>query len=137
MTKTYLALALLITVLAGNAYGESEVYYCSEIAANGFQYDNKGDWYLPTPFTAKRFKIKMDRVLNTVELALHDGNRIKFTCGIIKFEPNEMIVQCMGQGLEAFTYNPANGRFSLSYGGGYIKSTKGSLAISYGTCDKF
>ena len=30
MTKTYLALALLITVLAGNAYGdEEEVFYCA------------------------------------------------------------------------------------------------------------
>ena len=39
MTKTYLALALLITVLAGNAYGEDEVYYCAMTDSNGFGYD--------------------------------------------------------------------------------------------------
>ena len=39
--KTYLALALLITVLAGNAYGEDEVYYCAETDSNGFSFDEK------------------------------------------------------------------------------------------------
>ena len=29
-TKTYLALALLVTVLASNAYGDDEVYYCAQ-----------------------------------------------------------------------------------------------------------
>ena len=37
MNKTYIALAFLITgfLLAGNAYGEDEVYYCADIAKNG------------------------------------------------------------------------------------------------------
>ena len=41
MKKTYLALALLITgfLLAGNAYGEDEVYYCAMTDSNGFGYD--------------------------------------------------------------------------------------------------
>jgi hypothetical protein len=36
MTETYLALALLVTVLAGNAYGDHEIYYCVETDKNGF-----------------------------------------------------------------------------------------------------
>ena len=38
MKKTYLALALLITsfLVAGNAYGEDEVYYCADIVGAGF-----------------------------------------------------------------------------------------------------
>ena len=68
MTKTYLALALLITVLAGNAYGEDEVYYCAEIDKNGFAYDEKSGSYVSTRFTTEKFKIKLDRALNTIEM---------------------------------------------------------------------
>ena len=43
MKKTYLALALLITgfLLAGDAYGEDEVYYCAEIGHTGHFYDKE------------------------------------------------------------------------------------------------
>ena len=41
MVKKFLALTLLITgfLLAGDAYGEDEVYYCAAIDNNGFQFD--------------------------------------------------------------------------------------------------
>ena len=39
--KTYLALALLVTVLTVNAYGDDEIYYCAETERNGFNSDNK------------------------------------------------------------------------------------------------
>ena len=68
MTKTYLALALLITILAGNAYGEDEVYYCAEIDKNGLAYDEKSGSYVSTRFTTEKFKIKLDRALNTIEM---------------------------------------------------------------------
>ena len=54
--KTYLALALLVTFLAGNAYGEDEVYYCAEIGNNGFMFDNNLEKYKPQLFTEYKFK---------------------------------------------------------------------------------
>ena len=40
MKKTYLALASITGLLvAGNAYGEDEVYYCAMTDSNGFGYD--------------------------------------------------------------------------------------------------
>jgi len=65
MTKTYLALALLITVLAGNAYGEDEVYYCVEIDRNGFSYDKKNETYLRRSFKESKFKVKLYRTPNS------------------------------------------------------------------------
>ena len=64
MTKTYLALALLITVLAGNAYGEDEVYYCAEIDKNRFAYDEKSGSYVSTRFTKEDFIIRKRKIEN-------------------------------------------------------------------------
>jgi len=43
MIKKFLALALLIAgfLLAGNAYGDDEVYYCAESHAYSFNHDKK------------------------------------------------------------------------------------------------
>ena len=66
MTKTYLALALLITVLAGNAYGKDEVYYCAEIDNNGFKFDEKLKEYRRAEFITNKFKMKLDRTAKTI-----------------------------------------------------------------------
>ena len=69
MKKTYLALAFLITgfLLAGDAYGEDEVYYCAEIDANGFDYDKERGSYKPSRFNNEKFKMKLDRTSNVKE----------------------------------------------------------------------
>ena len=73
MTKTYLALALLITVLAGNAYGEDEVYYCADIDSNGFKINKEHGSYKPQLFEMKKFKMKLNRTANSVEVAHDEG----------------------------------------------------------------
>ena len=66
--KTYLALALLITVLAGNAYGDDEVYYCAETDGNGFYFNEKLKKYARTGFTTDKFKIKFDRTAKVEDI---------------------------------------------------------------------
>ena len=60
MTKTYLAIAFLITgFLVGDAYGEEvEVFYCAETDNNGFQWNYKRQTYERRYFEAKKFKAK-------------------------------------------------------------------------------
>ena len=61
--KTYLALALLITVLAGNAYGEDEVYYCVTTKSVGLSKDKETGEYMPTNFTGTRkFTLKHKKI---------------------------------------------------------------------------
>ena len=58
MKKTCIALAFLITgfLVAGDVYGEDEVYYCAEIDSNGFVHDKEGGSYKRAWFASKRFK---------------------------------------------------------------------------------
>ena len=70
MTKTYLALALLITVLAGNAYGEDEVYYCVDTNSGGFHYDDQRKAYYPGNNTPEKFKMKFDGSTGVMEMVL-------------------------------------------------------------------
>ena len=67
MKKTYLVLAFLITsfLLAGDAYGEDQVYYCVEIDRNGFSYDKKNETYLRRGFKESKFKVKLYRTPNS------------------------------------------------------------------------
>ena len=72
--KTYLALALLITVLAGNAYGDDEIYYCAGTDNNGFYFDETLKKYARTGFNTRKFKIKFDRTAKTVEIKGYPSN---------------------------------------------------------------
>jgi hypothetical protein len=51
--------------MAGNAYGEDEVYYCVEIDRNGFSYDKKNETYLRRSFKESKFKVKLYRTPNS------------------------------------------------------------------------
>ena len=158
MTKTYLALALLITVLAGNAYGEDEVYYCAEIDKNGFAYDEKSGSYVSTRFTTEKFKIKLDRALNTIEMRPdyfsqtfrgEDGKVAtlippKFTCAPLYVGIPELLSCAEISGSRNIQLNTKSGRFVLSSNSGYFQEASVdiggghlSLSVSYGTCDKF
>ena len=136
MKYTYIALAFLITgfLLAGDAYGEDEVYYCAEIDGNGFYYDKKSGSYEPSRFDPIRFKMKLDRTSNLLELAEGDRRR-RYTCTIpYPSTPEEM--SCY-QGLYHFNFNTKSGRFVYSRALGYIDGDEDSISVSYGTCDKF
>jgi|TARA_B100000315_G_scaffold210826_1_gene207321 hypothetical protein len=65
MTK-YLAIAILITgfLVVGNAYGEEEeVFYCADIASNGFRYDHQLKEYVPARFKERKFKMKLSSLV--------------------------------------------------------------------------
>ena len=62
MTKKHLAIAFLITgFLVGDAYGESEVYCCSENLSYTFHSGKESS--KPSDKKLSRFKIKLDRPL--------------------------------------------------------------------------
>ena len=93
MIKNFIALAFMTTsfMLVGNAYGEDEVYYCSEIKSNGFDYDKERGSYIPTKFMEERFKMKLDRASNHIEMASEDGSKRQYTCKIpYSFSEDEM-----------------------------------------------
>ena len=141
MTKTYLALALLITVLAGNAYGEAEVYYCAETDSNGFNYDEKLKEYSRSRFRTNQFKMKLDRASNRIELAVDSKHEVlrkqKYAC-IIPYPQIPDILSCHElDGSYFFNFNIDNGRFARIIGSGYVFSDGDSLAVAYGKCDKF
>ena len=124
--------------MAGNAYGEDEVYYCSDIDSNGFKINKEHGSYKPQLFEMKKFKMKLNRTANSVELAHDEGERRKFACTSLRFKSDEKVVHCQGNHLNTFIYNSSNKRYSLSWSQGYVLSDNpASLSISYGTCDKF
>jgi hypothetical protein len=146
MTKTYLTLALLITVLAGNAYGEDEVYYCAETGNTGHLYDKELDSYKQSSggFALEKFKIKVDVASMRIEMAREKTSlkgKETYSCkSPVSAKPEFM--DCPGGNIMAianhFNFNTKNGRFVYFVGLGYAwASGHDSIHISYGKCDKF
>jgi hypothetical protein len=141
--KTYLPLALLITVLAGNAYGEDEVYYCAEIGNNGFLFDNNLEKYKPQLFNESKFKIGFDRTAKTVEIKGHPlGGSANgaYPCILPLPRTRPELLSCTSS-FYHFSFNSDNGRFGLGklygYVAGEVNGDRDSISVSYGTCDKF
>jgi hypothetical protein len=124
-------------MLAGNAYGEDEVYYCADVDSNGFYYEEKSGSYKRTGFNARKFKIKLNKASSSIEVATEDGEKNFYTC-IIPTKPE--LMRCTW-GFNVFSFNTDNGRYVYSQSYGYISDDESplhdSLAISYGKCDKF
>ena len=129
--------------MAGNAYGEDEVYYCAETARNGFYFDEKLGSYQPTSITAEKFKIKLD--LASKQIILMSETKIVllkkqiFDCAI-PWKNRPELKSCYQKGsFRHFNLNTMDGHFVLSNGYGHLDSTHGNdtISISYGTCDKF
>ena len=144
MKKANLLLALLMAgfLLAGNAYGEDEIYYCAEIGTGGFDYDDKLGSYKPSLNKEDRFKMKLDRALGIIELAI-DGlppeapiglTNPKYNCRHIHQNYPELLI--CGSGLSHFDINIESGKFVRSQSTS-IKFHKLGIYISYGKCDKF
>ena len=117
MKKTYLALAFLITgfLLAGDAYGEDEIYYCAEIDANGFKFDEKLKEYRKAEFTTNKFKIKFDRTAKTIGIKGHALSTVNgtYTCKSPYTIINPELLSCVSD-LYHFNFNSNNGRFVLA-----------------------
>ena len=136
--KTYLALALLITVLAGNAYGEGEVYYCAETDSNGFEPNENLKKYSRSRFNTNKFKIKFDRTAKTVEIKGHRLSPINKTypCTAPYASIRPELLSCT-KTLYHFNFNSDNGRFVFAMLFGYVNGDNDSINVSYGKCDKF
>ncbi len=141
MKKTYLALAFLITgfLLAGNAYGEDEVYYCAEIDSNGFKYDMEQRSYKPKMFLTSKLKMQLDRASNRIVLAHENRGKEIYTC-TIPYPNQPELIDCKEK-FFYFAFNTKTGKFVYTLGFGYVYETNSakpdSLTISYGKCDKF
>ena len=137
MKQAYLALAFLITVflLAGNAYGEDEFYYCADIDRNGFSYDKKGQSYERSGFKARKFKLKLDNVSGRVDIVEEPFRRIEYTCTPLNIS-DPHILSCV-DGVSYLIFNTNNGKFTLAAMAGYVAHDSDSVSVSYGTCDKF
>jgi hypothetical protein len=138
-----LALAVLIaSFLVGDAYGESEAYYCSDTQSGGFNdYNKKSGSYSLSLNELDRFKMNYDKDSGFIQLFLDsvppeapiEFRKPKFHC---QHRPDFPEIQhCLG-GLSRFDFNTKNGKF--------VQSSSASIAlqgfpitISYGTCEKF
>ena len=141
MTK-YLSIAILLTsFLAGNAYGEGEVYYCAETASNGFYFDETLKKYATTKFSTNKFstnkfKIKFDSTAKTVEIKGHpmgltvDGT---YPC-TLPFSIKPELLSCT---YDFYHFNFDNGRFVLAMINGHVFGDDDTISVSYGKCDKF
>jgi hypothetical protein len=137
MVKKFLALAFLITgfLLAGNAYGEDEVYYCAEIGANGFTYNEQSDSYEHQSFKPHKFKLK--RKLLALEIAPYKGAKQLFKCSNSFAEINEPELLFCSYHYHHFHFNTNTGRFVSFIGYGFVGGDHDGIAVKYGTCDKF
>lgn len=131
------SLILLLTFTTNPAYGEDEIYYCAETDTNGFYYSEERSSYKRTGFASGKFKMKFDRGLNLLELAIDTESESlrmqKYTCKDL-FLKGELF--CSGQ-IYSFNFNANNGRFVYMKGAGYVNGDGDSISISYGKCDKF
>ena len=137
-----LALAVLIVLfLVGDAYGESEPYYCSDTGSGGFSYDEKSGSYSHGLNDLDRFKMNFDKDAGFIQLffdsvppeAPIELRKPKFPC---RYRPDFPQIQNCQNGLGRFDFNTENGKFvqssSLS-----ILFQGFPINISYGTCEKF
>ena len=144
MVSKYLAIAFLITgFLVGDAYGEEdEVFYCAETDSNGFGWDNESKRYNRTYFVTEKFKLKINRVSNTIAIAWEDGIT-DYTCDASDPLDERLNLMKCNRSFNHFSFNTSTGHFVHSRMIGYIVgednevSMRDSLQISYGTCDKF
>lgn len=135
MKKTYIALALLITgfLLAGDAYGDDEVYYCAEIGSNGFFYNEKSGSYEHKAFIEEKFKL--NRTLNTLEIAPVKGDKQLFKCHDSLIAEPELLF--CSNFFNHFHFNTNTGRFVSFAGYGFVGGDHDGIAVKYGKCDKF
>ena len=129
--------------MAGNAYGEEEeVFYCADIASNGFRYDHQLKEYVPARFKERKFKMQLKYPASEIEILLSlrydNGERQYFYCELASKSSDEQLVSCnsLTHGYK-INFNKRTGRYAFSHHYGYVGGDNDSLAIVYGKCDKF
>ena len=123
-------LILLIISFSLNAYSSySGVYYCSDEKVTGFQPENS---FKTTLFKAAKFKVKIDyenQVVYSNELDLE---------GLDECKVNEYSsISCISTYGNSFSFNPVSRYFVRSHHFADDKKPRNSIAVGYGTCEKF
>ena len=125
-------LILLIISFSLNAYSSySGVYYCSDEKVTGFDPENS---FKTTLFQGMKFKAKID--FEKEEVISDD---IFFT----KNWPHKCLVNnfssisCITMYGASFSFNPVSGYFVRSQHYSDNEKPVDSIAITYGTCEKF
>ena len=80
--KKHLALSVLVVgfLMAGNTYGDEDVYYCAEIDGNGFRYNKGSGKYERSGFFTDKFKMKLDKDSNRMELVFDGAPKESYEC---------------------------------------------------------
>ena len=122
-------LILLIISFSLNAYSSySGVYYCSDEKATGFEPDNS---FETTLYKAKKFKVKIDyenQEVYSSEIYLQDKQ-----CKVNKYSS----ILCISNYGPSFSFNPVSGYFVRSQQYSDDEKPTDSIAVGYGTCEKF
>jgi len=123
-------LILLIISFSLNAYSSySGVYYCSEENIIGFKPTNR---FKTTLFNEARFKVKIDyenQAVYSSEFYLE---------GLDECKVNEYSsILCISNYGNSFSFNPVSRYFVRSYHFADDEKPEDSIAVGYGTCEKF
>ena len=123
-----LLFSLIILPLSINA---SDVYYCSDDAATGFETENK---YKQIFFTERKFKIKIDfENASALSDSIYFGKHVKPSCF---YNDAHKALYCINAIGSVFSIN----KTTLNYRRSSIinpLNPKDDLVIAYGTCEKF
>lgn len=128
-----MSLFLIIT----DIWADDNVYYCSQDASVGFNYQPKIKEFKMTHFILNRFKMKVDIKKKTI--FIKDGLQKGLYKCISPYSSESL--NCIMQ-FYVINFNTKSGRFVSSLGYGNLDSKLennygDSLNISYGTCVKF
>lgn len=133
-------LGVLLLVLSGNVMAE-EVYYCSDIHANGF--NKKDGQYKAANYRPEKFKMKLQDDGNiAIENPDRKSGKDLYHCstpfeGLLpKHKNNKSCVRESNNGW-LFNFNLDNGRYIWFKGGGYVFNNGDSVITMIGTCTKF
>ena len=146
MTK-YLSIAILLTgFLAGNAYGEDEVYYCVTTKSVGLSKDKETGEYMPTNFTGtKKFtlKHKKNNLIEGIEIkgdslyeGLYVGMQPTSLCSFVMDDFS--LVVCRGR-VHTLNFSEKTMKFVLTTAYGYPseKYNQDPITMTIGKCEKF
>jgi len=113
----------------------SQVYYCGESAATGFNLNKKTKSYDPTKFKTDKFIINFDSV-KTMTMKIRD-QKDEYSCTIPNFSFPKQMSCYLKLTPYMFNFDAESGRFVYARGFGYAFGDHDSVIISYGVCEAF
>ncbi len=134
-------LGVLLLVLSGNVMAE-EVYYCIDIAANGFKKED--GQYKNSRFTKDKFKMKIQDDGNiAIESPGTKRGKDLYLCSTPYIDTfpdrDKNWKSCVDEDNNGylFNFNLDNGRYVWVKGDGYVFHDDDDVLTQIGTCTKF